>query len=147
MYSHVHGVAGAIIMVTCPDKVVGAVLAYTSHMVLDYLGETGYGDNTITGKIEFTHLATFGVLGFISGHFWLYFFGWLFGNLPDLIDKPLRIFFGKKEWHSCHNGPGLFQWKGKKLGYPVKIKFDRDDTIVLGILATLVLTVFTWIIK
>ena len=147
MYSHVHGVAGAMIMVACPDKVVGAALAYTSHFVLDYLGEEVYGDNLITGKFEFTHMATFGALGFISGHFWLYVLGWFFGNLPDLIDKPLDIFLGKNQWHSCHNGKGLFQWKGRKLGFPVKIQFDRDDTIWLGMIATLVLTLFTWIIR
>lgn len=159
MYSHVHGVAGAVVLtatvaignvlnVPSAGIVIGCFAAYVSHFLLDYLGETGYGDNKISSLIEFPHLLTFGTLGFISGHFWLYFLGWVMGNLPDLIDKPLRLSgIRPQEWHSCHNGPGLFQWKGKKLGYPVKVKLDRDQTIVIGIMATMVLTMWTFAIK
>jgi len=159
MYSHVHGVAGAVVYTASyalfnafelpiAGHAVGAFTAYITHFLLDYLGETGYGDNKISSLIEFPHLITFGTLGFISGYFWLYFLGWVFGNLPDLIDKPLRLTgIRPQEWHSCHNGPGLFQWKGNKLGYPVKIKLDRDQTIVAGIMATMVLTMWTFAIK
>ena len=159
MYSHVHGVAGAVVLtatvaignaLSIPSTgiAIGCFAAYVSHFLLDYLGETGYGDNKISSLIEFPHLLTFGTLGFISGHFWLYFLGWVMGNLPDLIDKPLRLTgLVPQEWHSCHNGPGLFQWRGKKLGYPVRIKLDRDQTIVIGIMATMVLTMWTFAIK
>ena len=159
MYSHVHGVVGAVVMtaavaignaIGAPTSgyVAGLFLGYVSHFLMDYLGETGYGDNKISAMIEVPHLITFGTLGFISGHFWLYFLGWVMGNLPDLIDKPLRLSgLVPKEWHSCHNGPGLFQWNGKKLGYPVKIKLDRDQTIVIGIAATMLLTMWTFAIK
>jgi hypothetical protein len=159
MYSHVHGVVGAVTYTATVavgsalgseigGHITGAFLAYVSHFLLDYLGEHGYGDNKISAMIEFPHLITFGTLGFISGHFWLFFLGWVFGNLPDLIDKPLRLSgLVPQEWHSCHNGKGLFQWKGKKLGYPVKIKLDRDQTIVIGIMSTMVLTMWTFAIK
>lgn len=158
MYSHVHGVVGAVVYTATVSignavgapvwgHAVGFFLGYVSHFLMDYLGETGYGDNKISSWIEFPHLFTFGTLGFISGHFWLYFIGWVAGNLPDLIDKPLAVGFGRKQWHSCHNGKGLFQWNGKKLGYPVKIKLNRDETIVIGIVATMVLTMWTFAIK
>jgi hypothetical protein len=158
MYSHVHGVVGAVAYTssvavgsalgsTFLGHVVGASLAYVSHFLMDYLGEHGYGDNKVSAMIEVPHLVTFGVLGFISGHFWLYFLGWLFGNLPDLIDKPLRLIGKKPEWHSCHNGKGLIQWKGKKLGYPVRWRLTRDETIVIGIAATMVLAIWTYAIK
>ena len=159
MYSHVHGVVGAVVYTssvavgsalgsTFLGHVAGASLAYVSHFLMDYLGEHGYGDNKISAMIEVPHLVTFGVLGFISGHFWLYFLGWLFGNLPDLIDKPLRLSgLVPKEWHSCHNGPGLIQWKGKKLGWPVKWNLTRDETIVIGIVSTMVLAIWTYAIK
>ena len=159
MYSHVHGVVGTVVYTSSVaignavgasilGHAVGLFAAYVSHFVLDYLGETGYGDNKISAMIELPHLLTFGTLGFISGHFWLFFLGWLMGNLPDLIDKPLRLSgLVPQEWHSCHNGKGLFQWKGKKLGYPVKYPLDRDQTIVIGIAATALLTVWTYAIK
>jgi len=159
MYSHVHGVVGAVTYtaaVTVGNAIgapilghaVGFFLGYVSHFLMDYLGEHGYGDNKISSLIEFPHLITFGTLGFLSGHFWLYFIGWVAGNLPDLIDKPLRLTgLVPQEWHSCHNGPGLFQWKGKKLGYPVRWRLTRDETIVAGILATMLLTMWTFAIK
>ena len=159
MYSHAHGVVGAIVYTsavavgsalgsTLVGHAVGAFAAYISHFLMDHLGERGYGDNKISAMIEVPHLITFGTLGFISGHFWLYFLGWFFANLPDLIDKPATL-LGIRDhgWHSCHNGPGFFQWKGKKLGWPVLINFNRDETIVIGIMSTMVLTMWTFAIK
>ena len=61
MYSHVHGVVGAVVYtatvavgnaVGVPfwGHVVGLFLGYVSHFLMDYLGETGYGDNKISVK-------------------------------------------------------------------------------------------------
>ena len=67
---------------------------------------------------------------------------WILSNLPDLIDKPLRWFFGLPEWFSCHNGKGLFQWRGRKLGYPVKAKLSRDATLAANVGGTLLLALY-----
>jgi len=161
MYSHVHGVVGAVAYtatyaVTSSHLAAGFV-AFVSHFVADYLGESGYGTNKLFLQLELSHLLAFGVLGFLSGHFWMYFLGWFWGNLPDLIDKRLFLFYkGQKQYFSCHNHPGLkvgkhrigiFSFNDWKLGTPVKIKFDRDETIALGVIATAVLTVWTYAIK
>jgi hypothetical protein len=161
MYSHVHGVVGAITYTTTyaitGSHVISGLTAFISHFLMDYLGESGYGSDRFFLQLELSHLVAFGVLGFMSGYFWLYFLGWFWGNLPDLIDKRLFLFYkGQKQYFSCHNHPGwkvgkhrigIFSFNDWKLGVPVKIKFDKDETVALGVMATALLTIWTWLIR
>ena len=136
MWSSFHGAVGATIAISSPDPVLGLGAAFVSHFVADYIGETGYKSNKQAALYEGSLLLLFALGAYLSGEFWLAVAGWIFANLPDLIDKPRRILFGKKEWFSCHNGVGLFQYKGKKLGYPVQIRLTRTQTIALNVIAT-----------
>ena len=95
MQSHVHGVIGAVTYTATyaatGSHLAAASVSFVTHFLADYLGETGYGTDKFFLQLELSHLLAFGVLGFLSGHFWLYFWGWFWGNLPDLIDK--RLFY------------------------------------------------------
>jgi hypothetical protein len=132
MWFSVHGTTGAAITLATGDYILGGSVAFVSHFVWDYLGESGLKDKFHATIIEATAFAMFLVGAYLFGNFWLASFGYIMGCLPDLIDKPRRLIFGKKEWFSCHNGPGLFQYKGKKLGYPVRYSLNDVQTALLN---------------
>ena len=132
MWFSVHGTTGAAITLATGDYVLGGLVAFVSHFVWDYVGESGLKDRFHALTIEATCFAMFLVGAYLFGNFWLASFGYVMGCMPDLIDKPRRLIFGKKEWFSCHNGVGLFQYKGKKLGYPVKYPLDDLQTALLN---------------
>ena len=138
MYSSFHAVVGGFIMAASPNPVVGASLAFASHFVVDYLGESSVGDTKTSSIIEGLLLLIYMIGAWATGAFWVYILAWAMSNLPDLIDKPRRWFLGKEEWFSCHNGKGLFQHKGFKLGYPVRVRFTKDETLALNVTATLI---------
>lgn len=120
-------------MLTAPNPIVGAVGAFLSHFLFDYIGEAGYGSNKRTAAFEIPLLVAFAISALTWGNFWLVMIGGFLANLPDVIDKPRRIIFGKPEWFSCHNGVGLFQYKGIKLGYPVQIRLTKRQTEIINI--------------
>jgi hypothetical protein len=132
MWFSVHGTTGAAITLATGDYILGGSVAFVSHFVWDYVGESGLKDQFHATIIEATAFAMFLVGAYLFGNFWLASFGYVMGCMPDLIDKPRRLIFGKKEWLSCHNGEGLFQYKGKKLGYPVLVRLDDVQTAVLN---------------
>lgn len=138
MYTSFHSVIGGTIMLVSPDPVVGAGLAFISHFLVDYIGESSIGDTKRSSIIEGTLLISYLLGAYLGGVIWLGIIGWVMGNLPDLIDKPNRWFRGKKEWFSCHNGEGLFQYKGWKLGYPVMLKISKEDTLLYNFFAAIV---------
>lgn len=133
MYSSVHGVTGGLIMAVSPNPIVGGITAFISHFIWDYVGESSIGDTKKSSLIEGTLLALYLAGAFITGEFLLLTIGWVMANLPDLIDKPNSWFRGKDSWFSCHNGKGLFSYKGKKLGYPVKIRITKEQTLIANI--------------
>lgn len=137
MYSSVHGVTGAIIMVAAPSPIIGIPLAFVSHFLLDYIGESSIGDKKQSSTIEGSLLLAFIIASLYSNFAWLALIGWVVGNLPDLIDKPNNWFRGKKQWFSCHDGKGLFQYKGKKLGYPVMVGISREQTLIVNMASVL----------
>lgn len=124
-------------MAASPDPVTGAGLAFLSHFALDYIGESSIGDVRTSSIVEGSLLLTYLVASYATGAFWLCTLGWVMANLPDLIDKPRRWFLGKEEWFSCHNGKGLFQYKGKKFGYPVLFRINADITLGVNVALTL----------
>lgn len=132
MWFSVHGTTGAAITLATGDYILGGSIAFVSHFIWDYVGESGLKDKFHATIIEATAFAMFLVGAYLFGDFWLASFGYIMGCMPDLIDKPRRLIFGKKEWFSCHNGPGLFQWNGKKLGYPVLVRLDDVQTALLN---------------
>ena len=75
MYSHVHGVVGTIAYTASPDPITGSIAAFVSHFLMDYLDEKNYGSDKFFLQLELSHLLAFGVLGFLSGHFWAFFCG------------------------------------------------------------------------
>lgn len=137
MYSSFHGAIGGAIMIAMPNPL-GAVVAFASHFVVDYIGESSIGNTKRSAIIEGLLFAAYLFAAYWGGVLLLGIVGWVMANLPDLIDKPNRLFRGKKEWFSCHNGVGLFQYKGFKLGYPVKVNISKENTLVLNFFATIV---------
>jgi hypothetical protein len=137
MWSSFHASVGAAIVLATPDPVVGLGLAFLSHFVVDYIGETGYKSLKEAAFAEGNLLAIY-ITAASLGDFWLLMGAWVMANLPDLIDKPRRLIWGKEEWFSCHNGKGLFQAFGKKLGYPVLCRLTYTQTVVLNIVSTLI---------
>lgn len=137
MYSSFHGAVGGAIMIAMPNPL-GAAVAFASHFVVDYIGESSIGNTKRWAVIEGSLFIAYLLAAYFGGVFTLGIVGWVMANLPDLIDKPNRLFRGKKEWFSCHNGVGLFQYKGFKLGFPVKISVSKENTLVLNFFATIV---------
>ena len=133
MYTSFHNVIGGTIMLTSPCPFLGAVGAFVSHFVFDYIGEAGYGSNKRTAAFEIPMLLVFSLSALLFGDFWLIMIGGFLANLPDVIDKPRKIFLGKESWFSCHNGEGSFRYKDFKLGYPVQIKLNKKQTEVINI--------------
>lgn len=146
MYSSFHGAVGAAIVLATPDPVVGLGLAFVSHFVMDYLGEKGYKTLTESIVMESCLLAIYASAASL-GNFWLLMGAWVMANLPDLIDKPLRIIGGRKEWFSCHNGKGLFQAFGYKLGYPVAVRLTYNQTVFANVASTILLVVYLYLNK
>jgi hypothetical protein len=144
MYSSVHGTTGAAIMIIAPNPI-GAAAAFVSHFIWDYVGESSIGNTKKSSIIEGSLLLIFLIASALSGNFWLALIGWIMGNLPDLIDKPMNWFLGKKQWFSCHNGVGLFQYKGRKLGWPIKYKLTKNQTLAFNIGSTLLWVVWCFI--
>ena len=124
-------------MIAMPNPL-GAAVAFVSHFVVDYIGESSIGNTKRWATIEGSLFIAYLLAAYFGGVFTLGIVGWVMANLPDLIDKPNRLFRGKKEWFSCHNGVGLFQYKGVKLGFPVKISVSKENTLVLNFFATIV---------
>ena len=137
MYSSVHAATGAIIVAASPDPITGLALAFVSHFILDYIGESSIGTIKETAIIEGVLLLIYILACCITSTPWLYIAAWVASNLPDLIDKPNRILRGKKEWFSCHNGEGFFNYKGRKLGYPTVVQLTKDETLSINVASTL----------
>ena len=135
MYTSFHNVIGGAIMIVSPNPVAGAIGAFVSHFVFDYIGEAGYGSNKRTAVFEIPMLIVFALSAFLFDNFWLIMIGGFLANLPDVIDKPRKIFLGKESWFSCHNGEGLFKYKSFKLGYPILVKLNVKQTELINILS------------
>lgn len=155
MYSNVHGVSGAIIYSSCPNKIIGGILAFLSHFLLDYIGESGYGSKKIEFLIEGVFLLIFLIIAIFSKDTSGYFIGWILGNFPDLIDKRLFLNRNCKQYFSCHgfdgwkigkNKFGIFSFNDWKLGLPIKIKLNKKETFKIGVLFT-VLFIVLFIVK
>ena len=157
MYSHVHGVVGAIAYTASPDPITGSIAAFVSHFLMDYLNEKNYGSDKFFLQLELSHLVAFGFLGFLSGHFWAFFLGWFWGNLPDLIDKRLFYFHkkGQEQYFSCHNYPGwkigkhrigIFSFNDWKLGAKSIYNFTLEQTVAIGVFDTALLSIWTYVI-
>lgn len=133
MYTSFHSVVGGTIMLVAPDPVSGAIGAFLSHFLMDYIGEAGYGSEERTAAFEIPLLMVYAISALLLDSFWLLMLAMVMSNLPDIIDKPRRIIFGKPEWFSCHNGKGLFSIGNFKLGYPILVRLDREQTEVINV--------------
>lgn len=136
MYSSAHAIAGAIIVAVSPDPITGLVGAFASHFLLDYIGEASIGNTKESALIEGALLLVFLIACLLTSSPWLYLAAWVSSNLPDLIDKPRRWIFGLPEWFSCHNGKGLFSYKGRKLGYPTVVQLTKEQTLCVNVGST-----------
>ena len=136
MWSSAHAAVGGALMIAIPDPVVGGLLAFGSHFVLDYIGETGYNSDKEALAIETSMIVVYAMAAMTTDIPWLLAWAWIASNLPDLIDKPMKIFFGKESWFSCHNGKGLLSINNWKFGYPVVFRLTKTQTILSNILLT-----------
>lgn len=139
MYSSAHAAVGATIVVSCPDPVTGLGFAFLSHFLLDYIGESSIRKSV---QWEVSLLIVYLLAAAVAGELLLFCAAWIASNLPDLIDKPARWYLGRPEWFSCHNGPGCFQYKGRKLGYPTIVKLNELQTITANVLSTLLIALY-----
>jgi len=136
MWSSSHAAVGGALMIAIPDPVVGGLLAFSSHFVLDYIGETGYNSKLEAFAVESAMIVVYAMGALMTGMPWLLAWAWIASNLPDLIDKPLDLIFGKKQWFSCHNGKGLLSINKWKFGYPVVFRLTKTQTILSNIVLT-----------
>ena len=137
MRATTHGVVGGMIMVSSPNIIIGAAGAFLSHFLLDYLDESSQtGDKYQDSAIDFSLFFFYVMFALHSPFALLALLGWYMGNLPDIIDKPRRWFFGKEEWFSCHGGKGLFQFRGHKLGHKNIYRLNGIKTFALDLLLT-----------
>lgn len=131
-------------MVLAPQTVVGQsvalALTFLMHFPMDYIGERDYRGLGQTALFEFGLLGTYLAGAFLSGYFnpWWLVAAWVVGNLPDAIDKFILVPLGKKQWFSCHNGPGLFSFGSFKLGYPAIFQLTYFQTVVFNVSSILV---------
>ena len=138
MRATTHGVIGGMIMMSSPNMVIGSVGAFLSHFLLDHIEESPLFKSR--DKNSFVDLSLF-VVYFMFCLF-SYFpllglVGWYMGNLPDIIDKPRRWFFGKAEWFSCHGGKGLFEINGYKVGHKKIYRLNGIKTFALDLFLTI----------
>lgn len=111
---------------------------FISHFILDYIGESGIGNN----KQALVHeglgsiLVLFGTLHLSPQLFAVALIGWVFACLPDLIDKTRAFLFGLDQIFSCHGGDFLFTvtYKGEKyrLGSKILLKLDMSWTLAVN---------------
>jgi len=106
MFSNVHGVVGTLLVVgtfaltgSLPVAIVlGGILAFLSHDILDRLGERTFGSIKQMAIFEAISLLVFMFAAWMSGLWVLYAVGWVMGNMMDIIDKKgyLSIIFPAK---------------------------------------------------
>ena len=137
MYPNVHGITGALCTLgtfavtkdVTISAIIGGVLAFLSHDLMDRLGETRYKNLLYYEALFF---AIFCCLAWKSDQTILYFIGWFAGNMMDFIDKKggLSIYNLKKypygDFFPCHRRAPNFD-------------LNETQTILIGILATLIL--------
>lgn len=134
MWSAVHGPVGAAIFIAAPNPAVGAVGAFVSHFLLDYIQEGSPFKNRVKDSaLEFIFLGIFMAAAYRAEIFWPAMAGWVFGMLPDLIDKPLTWFFGRKSYFSCHNGLGFLRIGAWRFGYPTIVTLTGGQTAFLHV--------------
>lgn len=141
MWSSAHASVGGIIVLATPDPVIGLGLAFLSHFFLDYIGERGYKSLKEAAFIEGSLLLVYIGAAVASGSPWLLMGAWVASNLPDLIDKPRRLIWGKKEWFSCHDGEGIIQGFGAKLGFPTIVTITYWQTIAINVGSTVLFAI------
>ena len=90
-----HTVIGYSMIKLAGGNPLGCLLAFASHLLADYIGESG-GIKTTKQRVIFDVVPT--VILFIASYFygglyevWLVILGSIFGNLPDLIDKKFYL--------------------------------------------------------
>lgn len=129
-------------MVLAPNPVVGAVGAFVSHFLLDYINEGSPFKNRVKDSaLEVFFLFMFALTAYKADMLLLAMAGWVFGILPDLIDKPLTWWLGRKSYFSCHNGLGFLRIGAWKFGYPTIVQLTGGQTLFLHLVVC-----WSWII-
>lgn len=101
MHSNTHGTAGIAILTTCylitkskkKTYVLGGLIAFGSHYVLDCIGESGYKSMLQMNTIEVSIFLFSMLVMYRAGieYFKLAFFGYFMANLMDVIDKKAYL--------------------------------------------------------
>ena len=142
MLPNVHGITGtactlsvyAITKDIATSVIVGGIIAFLSHDVMDRLGEMKYKNFIYNEAVLF---AIFCFIAWQSELTLLYAVGWIGGNTMDLIDKKmgLSVYDNKKypfgTFFPCHR---------RTPNYFLTIK----QTKAIGIITTLILILTIW---
>lgn len=101
MHCNTHGTVGIAIVATCylitkskkKTYILGGLIAFGSHYLLDYIGEAGYKSMLQMNTIEISIFLVAMLLMYKAGmeYFKLAFFGFFMGNLMDVIDKKAYL--------------------------------------------------------
>lgn len=110
MYSSFHGNVGAAItaasflIIKDPNVALlaGCTIAFASHFLMDCLNEIQYETKEKTIICESLFLLSFLLIAFLSGHFFIMIAGWIFANIPDMIDKGVILKLFNKQIMPCH---------------------------------------------
>lgn len=108
MHCNTHGTAGIAILITTylltknvkKTYIIGGIIAFASHYILDFIGESGYRSMQELLSIEtFVFMVPMVIMYFAGIKFLkISFFGFFMANLMDVIDKKmyLAILFPKR---------------------------------------------------
>jgi hypothetical protein len=111
MYASTHAavgtaiVGGGYLLAGPGGALVASGFAVASHLFVDQLNEKPYGDKTVSVVWEAIPLCIFAACAYLSGVPWVFAFGWIAGNLMDIIDKKLYLamfFDSVKPWNIFH---------------------------------------------
>lgn len=101
MHCNTHGTAGIAILTTCylitkskkKTYILGGLIAFGSHYVLDLVGESGYKSMLQMNSIEVSIFLFSMILMYRAGieSLKLAFFGFFMANLMDVIDKKAYL--------------------------------------------------------
>lgn len=143
MYSAVHGTVGvactlgvyAITKDEVLSGIIGGMLAFTSHDLLDRLGEFHYPNTKFFVLFEGSLFTIFCMIAWFSSLTVLYAIGWFSANLMDFIDKKM----GLSVYDNIKYPYGQF-FKCHRRRPDIDLTFEQ--TILAGYLSMILIIIF-----
>lgn len=128
MYTDIHTTIGTTIFVGVTaltgNSFIGVSCAIMSHFIADFIMESKYGKDVL---YQLVFHSLFITLGYSLGLFWQFVIGAIAGNLFDLIDKKMMLFFyDNKRFPATY----LVHIKNQKKGIKITSKTTKTLTLV-----------------